>query len=384
MRHSACTGRCPHGSRVLLAVLILVLPIRAATGDCSRVVIRDADTQHPIVGAEDLAIDRIGRRVYVAAFDRWALEDALYDGAEQLPQGGLYAIPFERLIERPRGLNLHRVTGDMEGDFHPHGISLYRGPEGTFLHVINHVHERRQAQWRRSTRIETFRVRDDGDLQHIGGIANDRLCRANDLAALSASELLVTRDHGACSAVGQLIENVFGLRRAQILLARSSAPWSSPSARLDIAVLADDIGLANGIALEPGHERLAVAATREKSVRIYDTHELLHGHSTRPVQRLTVPGGPDNLTWSNDGLIAALHPSLTAAGMARHRWFGRRRSGTRLVRIAPGAAPVKTLFDDPDGTQFNAGTVAAGIERTLVAGSALAEGLLVCTPRSQR
>ena len=369
-------------SRALLAALVLPLGLAAAP-DCRRVEIRAAGTGHPIVGAEDLAIDRSGRRVYIAAFDRWALEDALSADAARLPQGAIYSVAFEQLRERPAVLRATRVADGGAADFHPHGIALYQGPGQPRLYAINHAHEREANEWQRKTRIEAFRARGDGRLQHLAGKHHERLCRANDLVALGPTDLLITRDHGACGGPMLWMEQLLGLRRAQIVRAQTPPPWSDPENGLDITVLADDIGLANGITLEAGGERVAVSATREERVRIYRTRELLNATDPAPERSLPVPGGPDNLTWTHAGLFAALHPSLLDMGMARHRWFGVRRAGTRVVRLEPSTGVLESLIDDPDAAQLNAGTTPALFDGVLVVGSVLDNALLVCRTRQK-
>lgn len=341
---------------------------------CRRVELVDAATGDAVVGAEDIVADPVTGRLYLAAFDRWALEDALDADAERLPQGGIYAAPLDAVAAASESLQVTRLAGGDSEDFHPHGIAVHHGGHRHRLFAINHVHGRADGRWRKDTRIEVYEPTPDG-LLHRARLDAATLCQANDLAPLSADDLLMTRDHGACGRLGMLAEDVLGLRHAELLLA--TLPDEDRPA--GTAPLVEDLGFANGVAVSPDGDKLAVAATRQKHVRIYDIPRLLRAPAGEPTRVVRLDGGPDNLNWAPDGrILAALHPSLLDAGMARHRWFGQRRSGTRVVAIDPDSGAVDTLIDDPEGERLNAGTAATMWEDTLAVGAVLDSALLVC------
>ena len=257
----------------------------ASLAACQRVPLVDADTGAPVIGAEDMVLDRAAGRLYLAAYDRWALEDALAANAETLPQGAIYAAPLDAVTARPERLALTpAATGDGQ-DFHPHGLSLHHGPAGTWMTAINHRHVRADSAWSRETRIARFRITPKGLVaEGLGaerGAAHPRLCQANNLAALTPRDLLVTRDHGRCGRFGRLLEDVLGLRAAEVTLATLDGPKTERGTQGEtdsaarVTPLAADLGFANGIALSPDGRRVAVAATREKAVRIYDVADLL-------------------------------------------------------------------------------------------------------------
>jgi arylesterase/paraoxonase len=339
---------------------------------CRRVALRDAGSGAPVKGAEDIAVDAAGGWLYLSAFDRWALEDALAAGADSLPQGGIYAAPLEEVVAADDSLAVRRLTTDLSGDFHPHGIALFRDVRPRRLFAINHAHTREGREWRRTTRIDLFDVEGPA-LRPAGSLRDPALCRANDLAALSPSAVLVSRDHGACRGLGKWIEDALGLSHAKVLLAGRESDGGS-----HVTTVIDGLGFANGLALSPGGDRLAVAATREGRVYIHDVAALRRGEAAAS-RSLRLDGGPDNLSWTADGrVLAAVHPSMLKAGIARHRWFGKARAGRRVVDVEPDDGTVAPLLNDPAGVRLNMATVAVAFAGIMVVGAVLDDAILVC------
>jgi len=363
----------------LLLVALAAAPRAETVSACQRVALVDARDGAAVVGAEDLALDAEAGRLYLSAFDRWALEDALAEKAESLPQGAIYATALSDLAERPETLSLKPVATGSGADFHPHGIDLYRGAEGAYLFAVNHRHVREDGAWTRRTRLERFRIAEHG-LAPAGGTGDPRLCQANDVAALSAEDALVTRDHGRCSSLGRLLEDVLGLRDAEVVLVAlpGLSGVGAPPGRT-ITSLASDLGFANGLALAPDGRRLAVSATRQKHIRLYAAPALLNPARQVAPREIRVDGGPDNLSWDREGrVLTALHPSLLEVGLAHGRWFGWRRAGTRVIALDPATGATDLLLDDPEGTRLNTGTAAVATGPWLIVSSVLDDALLIC------
>ena len=335
---------------------------------CERLRLVDIETGASVRGAEDFAIDPEGRVLFVSAYDRWAVEDAVRAGDEP-PEGGVYKIPFENLPNRTGEVGEIRVQKAVApsgalGGFRPHGLAWQAGEEGG-LYVINRRYVEVGGRWALQEGVDVF----DRELIFTRSVAAPELCRANDLVAFEGERLAVTRDHGACGSFAG-VEDVLGLKRAEWLW------FELPNSKTRRG--GGGIGFANGIAASPGHSALAVAATRQSAVFIYDLNE----HEARTPRRLSVPGGPDNLIWSSeDELIAAVHPKLMKMGFFRKRWLGAKRAPSRVVSLDPKSGAVTLLFDDPKGDQFSGATVAVEAEGRLVLGGVAEEGLLICTQK---
>lgn len=353
-----------------------------AEGACQRVELVDAETGESVRGTEDIVLDREGRRLFVSAYDRWAVEDAVAGGARTLPQGGLYAVALDDVAARPASLPVSNLAADVGSPFHPHGIGFYHGGDTRRLAVVNHAYGRHEGDWRSRTRIDLFEVdAADGPMSHRGTLESPRLCHANDIVPLSGADLLATREYGACGGVRRWAEVIFGLREAKVLHVQHAPEEDGMGAEPPIDALIDDLGLANGIALGPDGRTLAVAATREQRVRFYDVVALLAGEGERALATtVDLDGGPDNLGWRADGqLLVAVHPSLMGAGMARYRWFGRDRAGSRVVAIDPQTGESTLLVDDSDGELLNMATSTTAFDDVVVAAGVLDSALLVCS-----
>ncbi len=374
------------GCGAVLLAAALVLPLADAkhtpgaapeapdrTGACQRIRLVDAGTDEPVAGAEDFVVDRASGRIFLAAYDRWALDDAVAAGAEKLPQGAIYAAPLRSLTRKPEVLPLRRLAEGEGRDFHPHGLAIDRSDGTARLFAINHEYRRSGGSWMRTSAIESYRIA-PGGLTHLATRRHDRLCRANNLAALGPRDLLVTRDHGTCHGVGRWLEDILGLDRAEVIRASLDAGGG-----LGLETVADGLAFANGIAVAPQGNAVAVAATREPAVRIYDGAKLVAGEPDALRRTVPVAGGPDNLTWTAaGGLVAAVHPSLFDAGLARHRWLGARRAGSKAVAVNPESGLTRTLLHDPTGERLNTGTTAAVVNGTLIVSAVLDHALLVC------
>lgn len=320
--------------------------------NCRRVTLVDEANAAIIVGAEDLAFDPATRRVFISAYDRRAVERAVSNRAAEIPEGGIYAAPIEALTAGASEISVRSLfeRTAVTGGLRPHGVA-FDERAGT-LFFINRAYERQGKRWRMAPRLVEYSVAEARAL-------NEQAvhCAANDVASFN-DQMLLTFDHSDCGA-GAVLENVFALRRSGFV---------STDAKLTF----DAAGHANGIAAI-GDGRIAVAATRERSI-----------HFVRPepgdafeVERVRVPGAPDNLTVAADGaLIAAVHPSLLQIGLARKLGVG--RSGSRIISLAPDSKAIKALFDDPTGDVIAAATVGLLVEDTLIVGSVIDDAIAVC------
>ncbi|MCK5748030.1 MAG: hypothetical protein KAH44_17560, partial [Oricola sp.] len=126
-------GKTQHNFVLLALAAGLAACARAEVGpavyagdDCRRVALIDAATGETLRGAEDLAFDAEGGRLFVSAYDRRAVEKAAGRRREALPQGGLYAVSLEALFDpQTEQLTVSSLAdpADIAGGLRPHGIS---------------------------------------------------------------------------------------------------------------------------------------------------------------------------------------------------------------------------------------------------------------------
>jgi len=326
---------------------------------CRRVDLVAASSGERVVGAEDFAIDRKGRRLFVSAYDRRAVEAAAKSGPKP-PAGGLYEIPFDALSGAGplRAENLAARLPDAD-DFRPHGLAFADGPEGPRLAAVDRKYVAAKKGWRVAPELAVLEP-GPGGWTRVEGARAPLRCSANDLVLEETGDVVVSYDHAGCGW-SALAEDVFGAAKAGAYRIRFRDTWRS---EIDVAAGAR---YANGMIEEGGH--LYLAETRGGAVRRIGAAEA--GAKTK------LPGGPDNLTAAPDGrLVAAVHPDLLKIGL--HRRWGAERAPSRIVAADPESGEVELLFDDPEGALFSAASVGALIDDRLVAGSITDAGLLVC------
>ncbi len=353
------------------------------TDDCHRLTLLDKESGTLVRGAEDLIQAPNQSFLIVSAYDRWAAELAASSGAAAIPQGNLYRLSLteesyetDELIVAPL-----RATGDAELDFRPHGLDLLISERGTTLTVINRRYmadeNAADLDWQIETTLEVFDL-DDTTLTHRRTIRSELLCRANNVAALSATEFLVTRDHEACDGFGVTVENVFGLAGGKLL--RVSIDPTEPD-QDSVFIVAEDLAFPNGIAINRSNGLVYVATTRGQSIQVFSIDALRSGNIAKPERHVELSASPDNLAWTaaNDLIIAA-HPSLMRLGFYRNQWLGVDSSPSQIYSMNGDTDEIALLFDDPSGRMMSAATAAALSDNYLVVGSVADEGLLVCRP----
>ncbi len=370
------------------------------TGDCQQLELTDRFARQPLRGAEDIAVDRRSGTIYVSAYDRFALEDALAahtppersvgsafvvpSAPPDLPRGGIYALAPETVRTALSASGTQRasarvaeVTGAFVGpaDFRPHGLDIYDNPLGNpLLAAVVHQYGHSPRGLEPTSGIVLYEIEPEG-LRERARIFHEGLCRANDVAIVGPQTMLVTRDHGACRGWAA-VEDVLSLKRSSVV--RLTLTEEGTLARPPVPV-AGGIGYANGIVVDRRERRVIVAATREKALLVFDLDRMIGGHAGRPLGRLALDGGPDNLILEPGGrLLAAVHPSLLRLGFYRRRWLGTEQAPAQVVEVDLGDAEARTLYRDTDGSRFPAITVAARSGGYALMGSVGAHGLLVC------
>ncbi|WP_375205712.1 hypothetical protein [Hyphococcus sp.] len=328
-------------------------PPRYALEDCWRVALIDFESGDPVRGAEDMALDLEGGRLFISAYDRRAVEQAARKNREAPPHGGVYAVSLDTLFD-PQTDNVTvsslAAPKDFAGGLRPHGLSY--DAKNQELVFINRSYRRDGRRWRMTPHLR--RIGANGEM-FVGAPAPAH-CAANDVAA-DDSKVVTTFDHASCG-IGAGLENVFRLKRSGV--ADEDGPVFSKAA------------YANGIA-RLAEDELAVAATRESAILLLKNSDdgLVEGG------RIALPGRPDNLTLAEDGkLVVALHPSLSKLASARKLGLG--KAPSRIVEADVSTGAVNLLFEDPKAALFSAATAAVETAQGLIAGSVIDEGLLVC------
>jgi hypothetical protein len=353
------------GLRSLLALMGLlaligcaqeeIAPARYVVDQCRRLTLVDAETGAPIRGAEDFAIDVTAGRLFLSAYDRRAVEKAVHKKAAALPQGGVYAVSLDAIFDpetESAPASPLISLGDIAGGLRPHGLSYDAGNQE--LVFINRSYQRIYGKWQMTPRLQRIGV--NGEM--FVGKTEASPCSANDVL-VTEHHIFTSFDHGACDWRAR-VEDIFNLKRSGISSNHSGSVYARAA-------------FANGLARTLGGD-VVLSATRENALVILK--EISNGVEERA--RITLPGGPDNLSISYDGsVVAATHPSMLR--LALNRKLGLGKAPSRLIKADPDTGAVSILFDDPTGKLFSAATVAVETRRGLIAGSVTDEGVLVCS-----
>jgi len=347
-------------------------PAEVALERCRSVEVRTQEGER-VVGAEDLAFDRAGRRLIVSAYDRRGAEAAARRG-ERPANGGLYEIRLSALAS-PGALPARALidAAAFPDGFRPHGLALRPATETTppLAAVVNRGYRRRAGARRFRREPVTIEVFDlsQSPARRIAQLADPAFCAANDLAFVSARTLLVSRDRAACGAAA-FWEDVRGRPGGALLRVDLDAPDR-------VEQVAGAVAFANGVAAAPETGEVWAAATRGREVLRFTPSPADGGRGLVPVRRIALAGGPDNLTVSDGGVLAAIHPNLIRFAAYRHGW-GLAAAPSRIDRIDPATGAVSRVLEDRTGGVWPGATVAVETPGRLILGGAVAAGLSIC------
>lgn len=332
------------GYRLIVDGGLLVSVVPHAPGACRQV--------GEVPGPEDFALDRERKLLYVSSHNR----------RHPRSRGALYVVdlrqPLAALAARP-------LRADYPEDFRPHGLSLLIRPGGErLLYAVSHPEAGpRPLDFGRRHRIEIFAVEGDG-LRHAGGLSDEALVNPNDIHVRAEDDIYITRDHGAATPIGKMLEEMLPLARSSIL------HYNGRSFR----VAAEGILYANGVT--SAGPRLYVAACLGRAVLEYaiDAPGRL-----RLQRRLPLPSLPDNLEWDEHGeLWTATHPAplLFWAHALNARW----RSPSQALRISLPEGSVEQVYANP-GTEISGSSVAVSLGDKMLIGAVFERHLLACSLR---
>jgi arylesterase/paraoxonase len=304
----------------------------------------------PVTGApgpEDITIDRESGIAFVSSFDRRA---AL---AGQPRRGAIFAYDLRSPGSAPREL-----TADFADDFSPHGLSLWSGDAGAFLHVVNHPPA--------GHRVEIFEWR-DGRLEHRETVRGELLVSPNDVLATGPRTFYATNDHGHVAGLGRILEDYLQREESTVVYFDGET----------MRVAASGIGYANGIGMAEDEREVYVAGTTRGRIHVY-ARDAASG-TLEPVDVLELGTGVDNIEVDRHGMLwVAAHPKLLS--FVAHARGGDRLSPSQVLWVHPDQAldpPVRTVFLSL-GEDLSGSSVAAPWGSRLLVGAVFEPHFLDC------
>ncbi|NNU15701.1 hypothetical protein HK107_05135 [Parvularcula sp. ZS-1/3] len=314
---------------------------RFAASDCRTVELVDVETGKTVVGAEDLALSEDGV-LWISAYDRLTDEP-----------GDLYPLTPQRLrggaMLRAEGTGLQFLPHGVDVSGHGVAVLVRQGEKTTLTQVYQtrrFTDEGRRPLWAQGSDFEVH-------------------CASNDMISVGGSgkgsKKYITVDSRGCNPSFWT-----RLRHPEDGYVEEFAFVGSQRVTdYDRSVILDGLRIANGIAAWA--DDIWVAEMRARRLINLDR------------ETIDLPGAPDNLNASSEGIVAALQPSLWRFGL--YRYGHTNRAPTRIVLVDPETEEIELLYDDPKGAQLSGATAAVLTDGgMMVASSVRGEHLLVCEP----
>ena len=319
-------------------------------GEFREITPKEPPNCRPVLGvnsSEDITIDAETGIAYISGADRHGFR------GEFLP-GEVYSYPLLTTPVQPTALST-----EIEFEFRPHGLSLYRCGDGTrLLFVINH---RTEGDY-----VEVFEVQDTV-LVHRESISGDLLYSANDIVAVGERQFYVTRDHRYRAGWVRQVEEYMRLSASSVIYFDGD----------DFALVAEGLAYANGINVGQDGERLYVAATLTGSVHVYDRDP--DSGTLAPREEIALGTGVDNIEIGPDGdLWIAGHPKLmTFVDYSRNPSLLSPSQVIRLTFLDDGEHRIETVYMS-EGEYLSGSSVAARWGEYLLIGSVFDRRFLLC------
>ena len=297
-------------------------------------------------GTEDVTIDTELGVAFISADDRRATR------AGAPVQGGVYAL---RLDGSDR---VSKVSPDSFGEFHPHGLSLWRGDDGRKrLFVINH-------SGRDGDKVEIFDVGTGGALMHVDSVSFPEMTSPNDVLGVGPRSFYVTNDRGAKEGLLSRVE-------AWLALPLSSLAYFDGQ---DGGIAARGLAYANGVNMSADGKTLYATAFLGRQIVVYDRDAATGALSRRKAIRVNT--GPDNVEIASDGALW-IGGHSKVFDFLKHVEDPSHIAPSHVIRVNPDSGAVEDMLIDTGGT-INASSVGAFWDNTLIVGSVFDDHVMVC------
>ncbi|WP_425408700.1 strictosidine synthase family protein [Hyphococcus sp.] len=329
--------------------LLHAIPASGAGVELSNKLVNQCARVDVAPGAEDVTIDPDLGLAFISAADRrgWYAKDA-----EQSvnPRNGIYAMSMD-------GSDVRKVSPPME-NFLPHGVSLWRGPNGEKrLFVISHPPTGEEL-------VELFDIAADGALTHLETISFPQMKSPNDLVAVGPRQFYVTNDQKFDRGFLAAMEAYLALPLSNV------AYYDGENGR----IAKGGIAYANGINQSADGKTIYVAELLKRRILVFD-RDIETGELSR-VKALKINTAPDNIEVSRDG-------ALWVAGHSRifefleHAKDENAKAPSHVIRLNPRNGLASDVLISVNG-EINASSVGAVWANTLIVGAVFDGHVMVC------
>ena len=297
-------------------------------------------------GTEDVTIDEELGVAFISADDRRATF------AGKPVQGGIYVL---KLDGTDRVL---KASPDSFGEFHPHGISLWRGEDGRKrLFAINHT-------LGDGDKVEIFDVGTGGALLHVDSVAFPEMSSPNDVLGVGPRSFYVTNDKGYKTGLMSALEAYLALPFSS--LAYYDGEKGSIAARW--------LTYANGVNISADGKTVYVSEFLRRRISVFDRDASMG--ALKKAKSLAVDTGPDNIEVAPDGALW-IGGHSKVFDFLKHVKDPKAIAPSHVVRIDPATGAREDVLIDIGGT-INASSVGSATDDMLIVGGVFDGHVMVC------
>jgi arylesterase/paraoxonase len=306
-------------------------------------------TAQGFAGPEDLTIDPETNTAYLSGYDRRATM------AKQPVPGAIWAYDLA-----DPGAQLVNLTPQAGANFLPHGIGLYRAPDGKkTLFVINHGNNKQT--------IDIFDVT-AGALTLRRTVEGPELISPNDIVGVGPEQFFVTNDHANREGIQRQLEDYLRLKQTTV--------YYYDGAKFYPALT--NIGGSNGINATPNGDTLYLSAASEQKVYVYDRNLTTGQLSQRAA--VDVPGYADNIELLPDGsFLLGVHSKVL--DLVQNVGDPTHLSPSRILRLSSdgqGGFTVADVYVNL-GQEISGASVGAAAGKRLLIGAIFEPKFLDCS-----
>lgn len=314
----------------------------------------------PVAGPEDITIDQQTGVAFISVDDR--RENRNKPGSIQ---GAILIMNLSDSLPALRNITPSTLT-----DFHPHGISIWKGADNrVFLFAVNHsdnntVHAIERFEWRNDSLLHLESIRD-----------TELMTSPNDVTAIGERSFYVTNDHGYSEhGMGRTLEEYLQLKLSYVNYFDGNTNTFKK--------VATNIAYANGINHSPDFSTIFVASPTGGKVYVYDRNPAT-GELTLN-EEVNVKTGVDNIELDETGALwIGCHPQLLK--FVAHAADPSNSSPSQIIKLtqdSSGKYQMEEVFLN-DGSSYSGSTVAAVYKNKFLIGSVYEKSILICTPNTK-
>ncbi len=303
-------------------------------------------------GVEDITIDQKTGIAFLSSMDRWQQKK------DPNASGAIYILNLNDSVP-----NAVSKTENIPFEFKPHGISLYRSPEGNAkLFVINH---RQDANY-----VEVFAYRNDS-LIHLESITDPLMISPNDIVAVGDRSFYFTNDHNENASGTRMIKDLLAIGTGNVVY------YENGKASLTSV---QGVQYANGINVSLDGKTLYLASTTGKEIIVCDLD--VTGGTLKERSSVSCRTGVDNIEVDEKGALwVGCHPQMLK--FLAHSKNEYELSPSQIIKLTPlsdGNFSQETIYMN-DGSEISASSVGAVYKDKLLIGPVFQRHILVSTLR---